>query len=353
MYIEPTHELLEYGGRIDFADPLAPVFVFPCSYIKIRFTGGRIRAVVKNRRNYWNTYLGMFLDGVQRTLPLADTQEPQTLVLGESLSEGPHELMLFKRQDACHIFRFFGFELEDGARVLPLPEKPGRRLEVYGDSVSAGEVSEAVAFAGREDPAWHQGELSNSYYSYAWMTARRLGAQLHDIAQGGIALLDGTGWFSAPEYLGMESVYDKVQYNPAFGAATRWDFSLYRPHVVIVALGQNDSHPEDYMKEAWEGEKAKLWRERYRGFISRLREIYPDAAIILTTTILKHDESWDRAIEEVCQSLQDSRVHHFYYTNNGTGTPGHVRIPEAERMTRELGDYIESLGGDIWEEEKP
>lgn len=33
-----------------------------------------------------------------------------------------------------------------------MPAKPIRKIEVYGDSVSAGEVSEAVDFAGKEDP---------------------------------------------------------------------------------------------------------------------------------------------------------------------------------------------------------
>lgn len=74
-------------------------------------------------------------------------------------------------------------ELSRGSVLLPPSEKPNRRIEVYGDSVSAGEVSEAVDYVGKEDPE-HNGEYSNSWYSYIWMTARKLGAQIHDIAQG-------------------------------------------------------------------------------------------------------------------------------------------------------------------------
>ena len=58
-------------------------------------------------------------------------------------------------------------------------------MEVYGDSVSAGEVSETVDYVGKVDPV-HDGHFSNCYYSYSWMCARKLGAKLHDIAQGGI-----------------------------------------------------------------------------------------------------------------------------------------------------------------------
>lgn len=74
------------------------------------------------------------------------------------------------------------------------------------------------------------------------------GAQLHDIAQGGIALMNGQGWFHRTVQTGMESAWDKVYYNTMLGEMTRWDFSGYVPQVVIVALGQNDNYPVDYMK---------------------------------------------------------------------------------------------------------
>ena len=111
-----------------------------------------------------------------------------------------------------------------------------RRIEVYGDSVSAGEVSEAVARAGLSDPE-NNGEYSNSFYSYSWLCARKLHADIHDVAQGGIALLHGQGYFAGPDYTGMEESYDKIEMNPYLGETKPWDFSRYTPHVVIVAFG--------------------------------------------------------------------------------------------------------------------
>ncbi len=275
-------------------------------------------------------------------------------------TESMHEVLLFKRQDSCHMMQIHGFLGSSDLELLPCASLPFRRIEVYGDSVSAGEVSEAVAYCGQPDPV-HNGEYSNSYYSYAWLTARKLGARLHDIAQGGIALQDGTGYFMEPEQKGMEYIFDKVQYQPRIlenspiplgagetGEPLRWDFSLYRPQVVIVALGQNDAHPRDFCGEDYEGEQAAAWRERYGAFVCRLRAIHPRAHIICMTTILNHHENWDRSIEEVCAGLGDERVHHFLFGNNGRGTHGHIRKPEAEGMAEELSAYIEALGEDIW-----
>ncbi|MGN1155815.1 MAG: electron transporter RnfD, partial [Agathobacter sp.] len=97
-------------------------------------------------------------------------------------------------------------------------------------------------------------------------------------------------------------------------------------------------------------EKAINWRNHYESFIRKLREIYPNAHIILSTTILNHHKNWDDSIEEVCRRLQDAKVHHFLYSNNGCGTHGHIRIPEAEKMAEELSAYIDSLGKDVWED---
>ena len=225
---------------------------------------------------------------------------------------------------------------------------PERRIEVYGDSVSAGEVSEAVDYTGKEDPE-HNGEYSNSWYSYAWMTARRLNAQIHDIAQGGIALRDHTGWFYEPEAIGMETAWNKIHYNPLFGNATEWDFSKYTPQVVIVAIGQNDNHPDDYMKEDYNSERSKQWREHYKAFIEGMKKQYPEAKIVCCTTLLFHDESWDRSIGEVVKELDHPDVTQCLFTRNGKGTPGHLRIPEAEEMSQELADYIEKLNVKGWE----
>ncbi len=346
MFIFPDDKVLQYSGRIDFDNPKEPVFVYAASYVKLIFTGTFVKVKISNRRNYWTNYLGYILDGEQGKFALSDEEGAQVYTIAENLKDERHELLLFKRMDSCHIFNFYGFEVEDGAETHMPKLKPARRMEVFGDSVSCGEVSEAVDYVGKIDPE-HDGQYSNSWYSYAWMTARKLGAELHDTSQGGIALLDKTGWFLEPDYLGVESCYDKIEYCPVLSPVKQWDFNKYQPQVVVVAIGQNDNHPVDYMAEDYNGEKAVYWRKKYQQFIEKLMELYPKSQIILATTILMHDKNWDQSIEEVCSNIGSDRVHHFLYTKNGCGTPGHIRIPEAEQMADELSAYINSLG-DIW-----
>lgn len=342
----PDDERFVYSGRIDWTQTQKPVFVFPCTSVSFRFTGKSLKIFVSNRNCYWDNYLGYILDGKQSALLLPKEGEAELLIQAEEKTE-VHECLLFKRQDACHEVTFLGIETEEGAMLLEGAKKPERRIEVYGDSVSAGEVSEAVDYTAKEDPV-HNGEYSNSWYSYAWMTARKLGAQIHDIAQGGIALLDGTGWFHQPDTLGMENAWDKIHYNPQFGESTDWDFSLYTPQVVIVAIGQNDNHPDDYMKEDYHGERAERWRWHYKAFLLRLRNQYPQAEIVCCTTLLNHHKSWDDSIGSVVESLNDPHITQYIFGRNGRGTPGHLRISEAQEMADELAEYIADRKPEGW-----
>ncbi len=364
--IDPDDPGLLYCGRISRGILGGRALVFPCSFVKWRFTGDYAAVDVGVERFYFDVYAGVIIDGKQYKVRLDNEGRNRIELLSggqaaaglervdfdgsdlaaedagdETAASDVHEIMFFKRQDACNVLEICGIVLDGNARLLKTAPLPGLKMEVYGDSVSAGEVSEAVDRVASPDPEGHEGIYSNSWFSFSWITARKLGAGLHDIAQGGIALLDGTGWFAGPDYIGMESIYDKSRYYPDIEHAEDWNFDEYIPDIVVLAFGQNDANPTDFMKEDYDGEKAVYWRERYRRFISLLREKYPSALIICATTILNHDPSWDRAIEEAVQGTGDKKVLHFLFSNNGCGTPGHIRIPEAERMAQELSLFIQ------------
>ena len=307
MWVKMNDERLPYSGRIDWSEEECPVFIYPCTWVRLRFTGNQLMLHIENHRAYWDNYMGCILDGKQLSLALPKEGRGVLTIPVEQEEKTEHEALIFKRQDACQEENFFGIELADGARVFETPEKPARKIEVYGDYVSAGEVAEAVEYTGCEDPG-HNGGYSNSWYSYAWMTAGKLKAEIHDIAQGGIALMDGTGWFHAPDYIGMETAWDKIRYNPELGKNLDWDVGKYDPQLIIVAFGQNDSNPEDYMKEDFHGEKAVKWRRHYKGFLNKLRTIYPSVYIVCCTTLLRHDKAWDQAIGQVVEELQDERT---------------------------------------------
>ncbi len=345
--IPMTDPALRLTGRIGTEDPQNPFFIYPCSSVQLRMTGRTLKVALTNQHSYFENRLGVIVNGEQSAVLLE--KGAQVIDLSDRLTDGVNDVLLFKRQDCCHAYTLQGFIVDAAAELLPLPQRPARRIEVYGDSVSAGEVSEAEFACAQPDPQGHNGLYSNSWLSYAWQAARLMNAELHDIATGGMALQDGTGYFFGPDYIGMLSSWDKVNYYPPFGPATPWDFSRWTPHAVVVAIGQNDHNPVNIMAEDYDSEASVHWRAEYRRFLGLLREKYPKAHIICATTILGHDPAWDRAIDEVVISSGDARIHHFLYTKNGCGTPGHIRGSEAAVMAKELSGFIEAIPG-VWED---
>ena len=343
MRIAMDHAYLQYTGRVDCTDPRHPVFLYPATSVRFRLTGRRLVVYLHNAHHLWENRLGVVINGEQFGVELPWDADCE-IDLSAHLAEGVNDVMLFKRQDSCHKVIFDG--LETDGELLPPPERPTRRIEFYGDSVSAGEVTERDDHAGQLDPPDHNARWNNVWHSYAWQAARLLHAEISDIAQGGIALQDGRGWFPP---CGMLTAWNKIAYNPHWNDVRPWDFSRWTPHVVVIAIGQNDNAQGDYMHEAYDGEQARQWRADYGRLVKELRSVYPKAYILYTTTVMMHSPEWDDAIEAVVTELADSRVKHFRYAGNGAVTPGHVRRCEAEVMARELAAYIETLDR-VWED---
>lgn len=327
-----------YMGRVDFTNPKAPVLIYAGSNIKCRFKGSFLKLTIDNIPMDKFSSLGIVIDGVQYKIELKNENGAAEYEIACGLSEEIHTLTIFKRQGAAHYFRFVS--LETDGELLKCEEKYNLKLEYYGDSVSAGEVTEAVYYEGHQDPENHGSVYDNSYFSYTWILARRLGAEFYNNSQGGLSLFDKTGYFNGPDNLtGLETTYNKlsyVSYSPM--GLTDWDFSRYMPDIVVFAIGQNDANPKP--EAIYDEEYAKKWKEKYKEILLELKARYNNPKFILITTVLMHDKIWDDRIEEIKNELNASDVFHYMFNRNGAATPGHPRVTEQTEMALELERFI-------------
>lgn len=331
-------------GRFDRTDEETRLF-HAGSMVKLKFRGTYLKAVINNVTLWGSLNLGVAADGEMRGIPLSpdDNRADIAVTAAEYPESGEHTVILYKRHAANQILAFKGFET-DGEFLAPEPF-PKRKIEVYGDSVCAGEVIEAYDYAGKCDPENHDSRYDNVWNSFVMQTARNLDAQIHNICQGGIALLDGTGYFHCPDFIGLESVYDKVCYFPEGGEPTKWDFGKYIPDVVIIAVGQNDKHngrtDRDDIDISEPGYR-EMWKTAYIKLVRELAGYYGSVDFVLTTTILMHDKEWDEAIGEIARELRGMgiKAHHNLFGRNGAATPGHPRLSEHNEMARELTEFI-------------
>lgn len=350
IHILPDNRSLAYMGRTELWNGF-PRFVFAGTNVTLRFKGTSAACIIRNHKFYNVMELGVIIDGKQTKITFDHKEEDITLTLAQGLENCEHELILYKRQDATHYFEFKGFVLDDGAEVLPAKPLPPRKIECYGDSVSAGAVVEAVQCTADNDPEGHDGIYDNAWLSYSMITARNLGAQINNIAQGGIAIFDNTGWYHAPDFIGMETAYNKVCYFPeAEGGYSDWDFAKYTPHLVIFAVGQNDQHNEAQGDpDINDPDFRTRWKTAYKNIICDLRSKYPKAVFVLLLTVLGHDAEWDNVLDEITAELDDPKITHLRFKRSGKATPGHPRITEQYEMAEELTAYISAMGDEIWE----
>lgn len=330
-------------GRIDDSDPSAPMLIYPGSNIRFGFKGTSLAVELDNiGMGLDSAWIGALVDGRQSKFELKKDDGKVRLTIAEGLEDKPHACMIFKRQAAQHYFRFLSAEADD---VYALDLKYDMKLEFFGDSVSAGEVCEAVYYEGLCDPEDHKGVYDNCYFSYTFSAARKLGADFHNNSQGGIALFDHTGYFYGPDIetlTGLESTYDKLAYVPyAPCGVSKWDFSKWTPDVVVFAIGQNDAYPDP--EAVFDRQYTEKWKARYKEILLDLKNHYKTAKFVIITTVLKHELKWEYILDELCAELADPDVTRFKFTRAGLATDGHPRITEQEEMALELAAYIRKI----------
>ena len=337
MIIKTDNNSLAYMGRNDFVSPDEVRMYYAGSQVRFNFKGTSVKALIRTDIYWGEISLGVILDGEMLKLPLSAENNGKDIVLtiAEGLSDTEHSVIIYKKHAANMLLVFRGAEID--GELLEKPVLPELKMEVYGDSVCAGEVIEAEEFAGQCDPDGHNSRFDNVWNSFVMQTSRNINAQIHNICQGGIALFDGTGYFHHPDYIGLESTYDKACYFPE-GGITSWDFSLYTPD--DQHNGMTDKNDRDITDTVYKD----IWKTAYKKLVRTLNNSYGSAKFVLTTTVLMHDKAWDDAIEEIKNELNEEgiRTYHNMFSRNGAATPGHPRLSEHNEMAEELTAFIKA-----------
>lgn len=338
--INTSDKRINYFGRINRSSG-KPVFTWPGCMLRLNFVGTTVCVKFTQTWGWGQRKIGVVLDGKELSFPIVDGENE--IVIAKDLENTHHSLVIYKMMEG-HYFSLDEI-MTDGDITDPDP-LPTRKIEVYGDSVSAGSVVDCVEYEGKCDPENHNGQFDNSWHAYPLIMARKMPAQVYVTSQGGIAIFNNTGYFEMPKMTGMESCWDKACYCTN-APTTQWDFS-FKPHVIVFAIGQNDSHPDpDCLNNP---DYYKKWTDKYIEIAENVRKHSPDATIVFALTVLMHAPVWDDALEDVKNRMggEDNKVYHFTYSRCGKATPGHPRIPEQEEMAEELTAFLNGLPFDTW-----
>ncbi|MDW7691746.1 SGNH/GDSL hydrolase family protein [Flammeovirgaceae bacterium SG7u.111] len=275
--IRPDDLMIRYMGRFDFRNPLQPSFGWPGSSIEFMFEGTSCTLLLENfsenKDGYGMphlSYYNVWLDG-RLLAPLEVMNGKIIYPIVSGLGDKAHHLRLFKRTEAhTGVTAFRGVRLDRGKRLLPLPRRKQRKIEFIGDSITCGYGNE-----GDNKRCKFSGKTENNERAYGAITAKNLHAEYVAVAFSGIGMYQN---YDRNKERTMPTMYDRIypQNDSVF-----WDFSYWKPQLVVINLGTND----------FAHENPPRWRyvDTYKKFVRKVKSNYPHSKVLLLLSPMVSD----------------------------------------------------------------
>ncbi len=333
LFLDYSNPQIQYSGRIDSSQIKGTYLYWSGTSIKLNFEGESISALLEDEKG--DNYFNVLIDNDSLSIVRPDTIKRYHL-LASGLSKGKHSIEIFKRTEwERGKTSFFGFQINGNAKLLPAAPPAKKKIEFYGNSITAGYAIED--FSGKDSP---DSTYTNHYLSYAAITARHFDANSRCICKSGIGIT--VSWF--PQI--MPEIYDRL--DPS-DSSSNWDFSLYQPDVVVVNLLQNDSwivnlpEFEEFKKRfGKEAPSDQFIINAYQQFVADIRAKYPNANIICSLGCMdaaKEGSKWIEYIKTAVSNLDDEKIqtHIMPYIE----ATAHPSIEDHEIMANSLIRFME------------
>lgn len=333
LIISFSNSGINYTGRINMSETSANL-IWPGSSVKINFEGQSISALLKDETG--DNYYNVIIDNDSLFILRPGTKK-EYHILASNLSKGPHTIEIFKRTEwSSGKTDFYEFKINTNAKLLAPIKNKKRKIEFFGDSITAGLAVEDSSGQDLSDSKY-----TNNYASYASITARHFSADYHCISRSGIGMT--VSW----DPLIMPEIYDRLV---PTDSKSKWDFSLYHPDIVVVNLFQNDSwlvnlpdHPEFVKRFIDKSPDDAFLVNAYQKFIFGLRNHYPDAHIICTLGSMdatKNGSLWPGYVQKAVQNINDNKIYtHFMPYEESTA---HPNVKQQINMSKSLIQFIET-----------
>ncbi|MGD2035247.1 MAG: GDSL-type esterase/lipase family protein [Bacteroidales bacterium] len=331
--IPANHNLIEYTGRIDFTDSLAPKFSYSGVSVRAFISGTSVSAILSDDigQNYYNVILDR---NEYKTINVSTGRN--TYILAEGLSDTIHEIELFKRTELTFgKTQFHGFILDDGASLDTITNIRPYFIEYIGNSITCGYGNEGT-LGESFGP-----ETENHFLSYAAVTSRNFNARHMSVSRSGIGIYrnyDGPATGNADC---MTNLYSRIF---LYDAQPIYDFNE-KPDVICINLGTNDFSTS--------GADSSLFVSNYLRLIDTIQKRYemPDIVCLLgpmlSGSALTDAGNYIQFIADSANNKEQGDVS-FFEMSAQTGSLGfavdyHPTVAQHEKNAKELTEYLHDL----------
>lgn len=234
---------------------------FGATYIRVKFTGEKIGAILKSPGVWWR----VSVDNGKKKKLTADGE----IMLAENLENKEHEILLVRSTEGqAGVAYFGGFLLENNAKLIKSARKK-HTLEFIGDSITAGAMNDG------NRTAINYNEIGDNDAAYGPKLARMLNAEYSVVAKSGQGV--AVNYSERPPFNMPHGadLYEWTFFSNAFDENhIEWDAKNFPVDATFVAYGAND------FLTPYEKPSEEEFKRGYKRIIRNVRQKNGDIPII-------------------------------------------------------------------------
>ena len=325
-----NHPNIRYTGRVVKNEDGSASFDWSGSYMEIKLTGSFLAVKVSDtRKNYYNLFINGVEQGVVETFG-----KDSVIVLASGLKGKFNVIRLQKRSEgeqgkstihSLYLSRF--------GKILQYDPGRTRHIEFIGNSLTVGFGTE-----GKSKDEKFLASTENCNLAFGAIISRYFNADYTLIAH--------SGWGAARNYgdtarVSRISMKDKMLQTFDMDPGQMWNFSSYKPDIVVINLGSNDFSTKPHpLKEEFLG--------CYSIIIDRLRDKYGDVPILC---VAPNRGPAFEYLQEFVRARADKKLFFtaylqgVYNSDSDLGSVGHPNYSGQQKLAMTLIPYISTATG--------
>ncbi|OUM68768.1 carbohydrate esterase family 2 protein [Piromyces sp. E2] len=301
------------------------------------------------------------IDNPARIVIYAD----DSLYLDTFTTEVENEFVVEFRESAEHTVRLMKIsectcgtlrlnEIKADSNIIEPTMAASKKIEFIGDSITS-------AYGIDAPEGTFSSKTEDGTKTYAYKTAQKFNADSSMVSFSGFGIISGYSDNGVRDtFSTVPHFYDKLGvsyfnfYNKTASMhEVEWDANEFKPDLIVINLGTNDS---SYIRNIKEEERkiseADAYADEYEKFIGQIRSIHPDAEILCTLGIMGQELYYEveKAVNNYRANTGDMKVNAFKFNNqdiekNGKNIDWHPAPQSHIDAAHELVNEIEKRYG--------
>lgn len=259
-------------------------------HLRTQVSGGYLAVKMTDTKG---DYYDLFIDGQFAKTFKVSSDTVVTLVSGAASKT--HRVLLYKRTEGEQgITTVSQFLTNKNGALKKCADTPVRKIEFIGNSITCGFGTEVT-----DGKAPFRPDTENSYHSYASIVSRYFDADYHLVAHSGLGVVRNYGDKKTMSDKTMrQRFFQTFDQNPA----VQWDFSKWKPDVVVIKLGTNDlSNPDIYPTE-------EQFVNGYLDLIASVKKAYGNIPVVCVSSCMSGEKLY-QYVQEVVRRSNDKTIH--------------------------------------------